>query len=70
MLKVKAPAALLRPVTLGDSAAVRVGQAVLALGNPVGGWVGVGGWLGRWRLGCDAGQATAVPQALSALACW
>ncbi len=35
MLKVKAPADLLRPVTLGDSGAVRVGQACLALGNPV-----------------------------------
>lgn len=35
VLKVKAPADLLRPVTLGDSSAVRVGQACLALGNPV-----------------------------------
>lgn len=35
VLKVKAPAELLRPVTLGDSGAVRVGQACLALGNPV-----------------------------------
>jgi hypothetical protein len=36
VLKVRAPAALLRPVTLGDSSSVRVGQACLAIGNPFG----------------------------------
>lgn len=36
VLKVKAPASLLRPVSLGDSAAVRVGQSCLAIGNPFG----------------------------------
>ncbi|PRW59774.1 protease Do-like chloroplastic isoform X1 [Chlorella sorokiniana] len=36
VLKVKAPADLLRTVSLGDSSAVRVGQACLALGNPFG----------------------------------
>ena len=38
VLKVNAPAALLRPVRLGDSSAVRVGQACLAIGNPFGGY--------------------------------
>jgi len=36
VLKVNAPASLLRPVPLGDSAGVRVGQACLAIGNPFG----------------------------------
>lgn len=36
MLKVNAPAALLRPVRLADSGSVRVGQACLAIGNPFG----------------------------------
>lgn len=36
VLKVKAPPALLRPISLGDSGAVRVGQACLAIGNPFG----------------------------------
>lgn len=36
VLQVNAPPALLRPVTLGDSAGVRIGQACLAIGNPFG----------------------------------
>lgn len=46
VLKVNAPAALLRPVRLADSASVRVGQACLAIGNPFGEGGGTrgGGW--------------------------
>lgn len=36
VLHIAAPAAALRPVTLGQSAALRVGQQVLAIGNPFG----------------------------------
>lgn len=36
VIKVDAPAALLRPVTLGDSTAVKVGQWAIAIGNPFG----------------------------------
>ncbi|PSC76877.1 protease Do-like chloroplastic isoform X1 [Micractinium conductrix] len=36
VLKVNAPASLLRPLRLEDSAAVRVGQACIAIGNPFG----------------------------------
>ena len=36
VLRISAPAALLRPLPLGQSADVRVGQAVLAIGNPFG----------------------------------
>lgn len=36
VLKIDAPRELLQPVTLGASADVRVGQQVLAIGNPFG----------------------------------
>jgi len=36
LLKVEAPADRLRPVLLGDSAALRVGQMAVAIGNPFG----------------------------------
>jgi S1-C subfamily serine protease len=36
VVKVDAPASLLRPLALADSSAVRVGQACLAVGNPFG----------------------------------
>ncbi|EFN53304.1 hypothetical protein CHLNCDRAFT_25936 [Chlorella variabilis] len=36
VLKVSAPASLLRPLPLGDSSSVRVGQGCLAIGNPFG----------------------------------
>ncbi|CAG9465552.1 unnamed protein product [Pedinophyceae sp. YPF-701] len=36
VVQIDAPRSLLRPVELGDSGAVRVGQQVLALGNPYG----------------------------------
>ncbi|KAI3436238.1 hypothetical protein D9Q98_002292 [Chlorella vulgaris] len=36
VLKVSAPASQLRPVALGDSSTVRVGQGCLAIGNPFG----------------------------------
>jgi S1-C subfamily serine protease len=36
LLKVEAPADRLRPVMLGDSAALRVGQMAVAIGNPFG----------------------------------
>ncbi len=36
VVKVDAPAHLLRPVQVADSAAVRVGQLAIAIGNPFG----------------------------------
>jgi len=36
VLKVKAPSRALKPLTLGDSSAVRVGDQVIAIGNPLG----------------------------------
>lgn len=36
VLKVNAPSAKLRPVTMGDSSGLKVGQKVLAIGNPFG----------------------------------
>lgn len=36
VLKVKAPSAKLRPVPMGDSSGLKVGQKVLAIGNPFG----------------------------------
>ena len=36
VLKVRAPSRALKPLTLGDSAAVRVGDQVIAIGNPLG----------------------------------
>ena len=36
VLKVKAPSRALKPLTLGDSSAVRVGDQVIAIGNPRG----------------------------------
>ncbi len=36
VLKVKAPSAKLRPVQMGDSSGLKVGQKVLAIGNPFG----------------------------------
>jgi S1-C subfamily serine protease len=36
VIRISAPAALLRPVALGTSDSVRVGQTVLAIGNPFG----------------------------------
>lgn len=36
VLKINAPKNMLRPLTLGDSDSVRVGQPVLAIGNPFG----------------------------------
>ena len=36
VLHISAPPALLRPMTLGSSRALRVGQQVLAIGNPFG----------------------------------
>ena len=36
VLKVNAPSRALRPLTLGDSSAVRVGDQVIAIGNPLG----------------------------------
>ena len=36
VLHINAPQALLRPMTLGSSRALRVGQQVLAIGNPFG----------------------------------
>jgi S1-C subfamily serine protease len=36
VIKVDAPAALLRPLKLGNSSALKVGEAVLAIGNPYG----------------------------------
>src|SRR5919202_5320151 len=36
VLVVKAPSRALKPLTLGDSSAVRVGDQVIAIGNPLG----------------------------------
>ena len=36
VLRINAPRDLLRPVKLGESRALRVGQQVLAIGNPFG----------------------------------
>lgn len=36
VLKIDAPAELLRPVTLGESETLRVGQKIIAIGNPFG----------------------------------
>ncbi len=36
VLKISAPASVLHPLALGDSSAVRVGQAVVAIGSPFG----------------------------------
>lgn len=36
VIKVEAPAALLKPLKLGDSSALKVGEVVLAIGNPYG----------------------------------
>jgi serine protease Do len=36
LLKVDAPARVLRPIPLGDSGAIRVGQKAIAIGNPFG----------------------------------
>lgn len=36
LLKIDAPSKLLRPITLGDSASLMVGQKTIALGNPFG----------------------------------
>ena len=36
VIKVAAPASMLRPISLGDSAAVQVGQGVVAIGSPFG----------------------------------
>jgi S1-C subfamily serine protease len=36
VIRVPAPPSLLRPITLGTSSSVRVGQTVLAIGNPFG----------------------------------
>lgn len=36
MIRINAPPSLLRPVALGDSDALRVGQQTLAIGNPFG----------------------------------
>lgn len=36
VIRVPAPPSLLRPITLGTSQSVRVGQTVLAIGNPFG----------------------------------
>lgn len=36
VLKIDAPASILQPATIGQSSSVKVGQQVLAIGNPFG----------------------------------
>ena len=67
VLKVDAPAALLRPVPVGSSAGLRVGQTAMAIGNPFGLEhslsIGVVSGLGREvRPACRAHWKTSKPQ--------